>query len=118
MERAALHQAFFGRFAERSPPSPVSEEDLKRAEMELSIFFPESYRALVLRFGAFRTPGLLRIIVDREVSLHTLQEFFTGKELIESTALYRSGGMPEDLVGVASDCTGNLVCFSTKDLRE
>jgi hypothetical protein len=117
MERAALHQAFFGRFAERSAPVRVSEEELTHAETELGVLFPDSYRTFVLRFGAFHMPGLLRVIVDHEVALHALQEFFAAKDIVEVTTMYRTGGMRDDLVGIASDCMGNLVCFSMTDLK-
>jgi hypothetical protein len=40
-----------------------------------------------------------------------IQEFLKPKEAIQNTKLYWSAGMPENVIGIASDCMGNMIGF-------
>lgn len=113
------------RFAElwsssRYPPDPVTEADIRIVEQRFDICLPNDYRQAVLRVGLPRpTIALLNAIVDRELDLRDLSEFFKPSEIVSVTDDWRDLGLPEDLVAFAADCMGNLFCFcNPKDGEE
>ena len=65
----------------------------------------------MLRHGAVYTPSILDEIADRKLAQPDIQEFLKPKQAIEYTKMYWSGEMPSDIIGVASDCRGNLLGF-------
>ncbi|TIR31963.1 SMI1/KNR4 family protein [Mesorhizobium sp.] len=99
------------------PPESVSEEDLGAAEQQLGVHFPEDYRQAVLDVGLPRpTIALLDAIVERELDLHDLHDFYSPKEIVEETLSWREIGMPDRLVAIASDGSGNKFCFNADQL--
>ncbi len=95
------------------PPTPVRETELEAAERQLGFRFPNDYRSQVLRCGlAAPTSELLDAIVDRGVDMADLAQMLSPAEMIETTLSWREMGLREDLVAFASDCSGNLFCFS------
>ncbi|MFB9981767.1 SMI1/KNR4 family protein [Mesorhizobium kowhaii] len=99
------------------PPDSVSEEDLDAAEQQLGVCFPEDYRRAVLDVGLPRpTIALLHAIVERELDLHDLGNFYSPKEIVEETLGWREIGMPDRLVAIASDGSGNKFCFNADQL--
>lgn len=62
--------------------------------------------------GKLWTPDILSTVVEMEAQLHSLQDFLSSSEVIDTTAGWRAIGMPEDLVAFANDAGGNLFCFS------
>lgn len=100
------------------PPDPVSEADLLSVEQRLSVRLPEEYRQAVLKVGLPRpTIALLDAIVERELDLHGLGDFYSPAEIVEETLGWRELGMPENLVAFASDGGGNQFCFDADLLR-
>ena len=101
----------------RYPPDSVSEEHLADAERQLGVRFPEDYRQAVLDVGLPRpTIALLSAIVDRGLDLNDLSNFHSPKEIVEETLDWREIGMPDQLVAIASDCSGNKFCFDADEL--
>ena len=94
------------------PPEPVAESDLRRVEQRLNVDLPDDYRQAVLQVGLPRpTIALMDAIVERELDLHSLNDFYSPVEIIEETTGWREIGMPEQLVAFASDGCGNKFCF-------
>ena len=56
--------------------------------------------------------ALMDTIVDRELELHSVGDFFSPTEMIEETLAWRELGLPENLIAFASDGCGNKFCFS------
>jgi hypothetical protein len=100
------------------PPEPVSESNLRSVEQRLSVQLPDEYRRAVLQVGLPR-PGiaLMDAIVERELDLHSLSDFYSPVEIIEVTTGWREIGMPEQLVAFASDGCGNQFCFDADQLN-
>jgi len=116
MPRTEIYSSFAARFISPEKAKFASEAEIQNAEAKLNIRFPRSFRAFISEFGAPFTPGILAMVVDQSVSLPALQQFLHITEVAEATFTYRSGGMPDDLVCIASDAMGNMFCFSKNDL--
>lgn len=100
------------------PPDPVTELDLQRAEERFGVRLPEGYRQAVLEYGLPRpTADLLHAIVERDLDIHSVGDFFSPSEIIEQTLAWREIGMPEQLIAFASDGCGNKFCFDADRLR-
>ncbi|RWC93739.1 MAG: SMI1/KNR4 family protein [Mesorhizobium sp.] len=99
------------------PPASVLEGDLSAAEQQLGVRFPEDYRQAVLDVGLPRpTIALLNAIVVRGLDLHDLSNFYSPKEIVEETLGWREIGMPDRLIAIASDGSGNKFCFNADQL--
>ena len=100
------------------PPELVAEADLRRVEERLGVQLPEDYRQAVLEVGLPRpTIAILDAIVDRQLDLHDLADFYSPTEIIEETISWREIGMPEQLIAFASDGGGNKFCFDANQLK-
>lgn len=99
------------------PPASVAEEDLNTAERRLGVRLPEAYRREVLQVGLpSPTIALLGAIVERQLDLESLGDFYTPDEIVEVTESWRDLGMPDRLIAFASDGGGNQFCFDTGQL--
>lgn len=97
------------------PPAPVEEHALAEAELSLCAQFPPDYRSAVLRCGLpSPTSALLDSIVERELNVSDVGDFFDPASIVETTLGWRAMGLPADLVAFANDCMGNLFCFSAQ----
>lgn len=100
-------------------PEPVAESDLRSVEQRLSVHLPDDYRQAVLKVGLPRpTIALMHAIVERELDLHSLSDFYSPVEIIEETTGWRDIGMPKQLVAFASDGCGNKFCFNADQLND
>lgn len=111
MNRGELHELFVQRFHFGNPPLPCTEVDLNVFEDMLGTTLPSSYREFMRWHGRVYTPDILDEIVERGFEHPDLQDILSPSEAIQNTKAYWSGGMPENLVGVASDCMGNMIGF-------
>lgn len=101
------------------PPEPVSEVELRLAEDKLGVRLPADYREAVLEVGLPRpTIALLDAIVERELDLISVGDFYSPKQMIEETVRWRELGMPDELVAFAGDGSGNKFCFDKNRLNE
>lgn len=95
-------------------PESVSDAELSDVERRLGIGFPADYRQAVLEVGLPRpTTALLDAIVERELDLDSVGDFYSPAEIGEETTAWREMGMPDRLVAFASDGCGNMFCFDT-----
>lgn len=101
------------------PPDPVSEGDLSQVEFRFGVRLPEDYRSAVLRVGLPRPKlALLSAIVERELELQGIGNFYAPSEIIESTLAWHAISMPANLIAFASDGMGNKFCFDADRLKK
>lgn len=101
------------------PPEPVSEAELWSAEDQLGVRLPADFREAVLQVGLPRpTVALLDAIVERELDVISVGDFYSPKEIVEETLGWRQLGMPEELVAFAGDGSGNKFCFDGARLKK
>jgi hypothetical protein len=80
--RNHIHAEFVARFHIGDPPSPATDREIDRIGTELNTAIPAVYRRFMTQYGP-----------------------------VSATKAYWSAGMPSDVIGVASDCMGNLFGF-------
>jgi hypothetical protein len=86
-------------------------QDGARIEAELGTVLPQSYLQFIHTHGAPFTPSILSLIVESGRDAPDIREFKTPEEAVRDSRLYWSGGMSEELIGLASDCMGSMFCF-------
>jgi hypothetical protein len=95
-----------------NPPKRVAGEQLAAAERHFQCKLPPAYITEVLQHGLPNpTIRLLDSIVEQSLNHRDVSSFFTPSEIIEETTTWHPLGLPENLIAVASDCSGNLFCF-------
>src|SRR5579859_8071455 len=109
--RKEIHDSFVGRFHFGDRMAPWTNQQLNEIEAELDTKLPAAYREFMTRHGVIYTPQILEQIVDANLDHPDVQDFFKPHEVIDDTRAYWSGGMPEDVIGIASDCMGNMIGF-------
>jgi hypothetical protein len=98
------------------PPGSVSKHALDEVENQLHCRLPEDYKDAVLEVGLPRpTIALLDAIVERELDVDPIGDFYEPREIVADTLEWRQLGMPENLVAFASDGCGNMFCFDTNN---
>ena len=101
----------------RYPHADVSVAELAAAEQELGVLFPQDYRSqLVLAGAASAGIELLNAIVDRGLEIPDLSSLAGPQAIVEDTRILRAGGMPDYLIYIGSDCSGNCFCFDARQL--
>jgi len=109
--RNHIHAEFVARFHIGDPPSPATDQQIDRIGTELNTTVPEVYRHFMTQYGPVYTPDILDAIDDRQLDHPDVQNFLSPDEAVSATKAYWSAGMPSDVIGVASDCMGNLFGF-------
>jgi hypothetical protein len=119
-QRRALHSLFAVRFeADRlgGPAQRISVDVIDQAEEALDTFLPVSYREFLGACGPLFVPALWDAVVEKELGVEPVREFFTPSQVAADTRLYWSGGMPVDFIAIASDFCGNMFGFGRCDCR-
>ncbi|HUQ68577.1 MAG TPA: SMI1/KNR4 family protein [Planctomycetaceae bacterium] len=114
--RVDIHDAFVSRFHFGKRGEPVAHNQLDAIEEALGTKLPTAYCQFMLRHGVVYTPSILGEVADGKLGHPDIQEFLQPDQAIENTKMYWSGGMPDDVIGVASDCMGNMIGFHRQSL--
>jgi hypothetical protein len=109
--RSRIHDQFVARFHVGDPPRPLTEQQLDGIETELNTKRPIAFREFMVRHGPVHTPTILDALTDQRILYPDVQEFLTSDEAIDGTKGYWSAGMPANIIGIASDCMGNMIGF-------
>jgi len=109
--RTTIHETFVARFQFGDPPTPMADVELDSVEAALDTKLPASFREFMTRFGPVHTPLVLDGITDCGLDHPDVQDFLSAKQAVENTKGYWSAGMPADVIGIASDCMGNMIGF-------
>jgi hypothetical protein len=111
MTRTEIQQLFVSKFHQGNTLLPASAAGVQLAEQEFATVLPQSYVTFLQTYGPVVTPTLLSIIVEGGHNLWDVMSFFSIEEVVEDTKNYWKAGMPNVLIGFASDSMGNLFCF-------
>jgi hypothetical protein len=109
--REDIHAEFVRRFHLGKAPVIVTDEQLDQIESELNTHLPFAYRQFITRHGVVHSQCVLSEICDKNLDHPDVQDFMTANEAIDDTKAYWSAGMPDDIIGFASDCMGNMIGF-------
>jgi hypothetical protein len=96
----------------------VSLAEIKVLEDALKIKLPDDFKLFMQTYGSLWTPDILDIIVDNDIDMHDIQQFWPPDEIIEDKKSGITNQIElEDLIPFASDCMGNIYAFKTNDIR-
>lgn len=109
--RAEIQEMFVSRFHFGAMREPISPEQLDLIEAALNSRLPAAYRQFVSRYGAVFTPLILRGISEAKLDHPDVREFLDSAKMIVDNQACWTGGMPDNVIGVASDCMGNMIGF-------
>jgi hypothetical protein len=115
--RNTIHEDFVARFHSGDRPTPATDAEVDSVEAGLGTKLPGAFRAFMTRFGPVHTPGILDQITERGLDHPDIQEFLSASEAVENTKGYWSAGMPDHVIGIASDCMGNMIGFGRSSER-
>jgi cell wall assembly regulator SMI1 len=111
-------QKFADRFNKSSTSKPGSQSDIKSIENNFNIFLPTDYKDFFQKFGDIWTPDILDIIVDNDLSINDVQQFWDAERIIEDKKSEWTSKLSDDIIPFASDSMGNIFAFKTDDLRQ
>lgn len=86
-------------------------------ENTYNIKLPLAYKYLILNYGDIWTPSISKIVVDNDLELNTLIEFWRIENIIEDKTNEWISNLDENVMPFASDSMGNIFCFKTVDLN-
>jgi SMI1 / KNR4 family (SUKH-1) len=117
--RPIIHERFVQHFAAKklSQSPALSDAELDSIEVALNTKLPFAFWQFMTRFGPIYTPKILGLITSRGLDHPDIQEFLSVEKAVAGTKGYWSAGMPTDVIGVASDCMGNMIGFRRSDQR-
>lgn len=99
------------------PPERVVQADVERMELSLGVSLPADYKSALIKVGSLSpTLALLTALVDRRRFLADLSELYSPDVVIEQTEGWRDAGLPETLICIAGDCSGNQFCFDRRGM--
>lgn len=113
-----IFNKFRDRFNENEDLEKASESDIERLKSELGIIIPNEVKLFLTEFGNIYSPELLDLIVDNEIDLWDIQEFWTTERIIYDKQNEWTSQLSTDLIPFASDSMGNIFGFLTADLKQ
>jgi cell wall assembly regulator SMI1 len=113
--RGDIHREFVERFHVGDRDGPVSDSQLDAIEAELNTRLPRGYREFMARHGPVYTPDTLQEIVEGNIDHPDIQNILNPAEAVDGTKAYWSAGMPSDVIGIGSDCMGNMIGFRRQE---
>lgn len=113
-----IFNKFRTRFDKNDDLEKASESDIEKLKKELKINIPNDFELFLTEYGNIYTPDILDIIVDNEIDLYDVQEFWTTERIIYDKQNEWTAQLSTDLIPFASDSMGNIFAFLTSDLKE
>lgn len=112
-DRSRLYRSFTSKWGHPDyPPDPESEETLAEAEEQLGLALPGAYRQFMLEVGPFISSGdMLRAVTAAELDVPEVSEFHAARDVAPATLAWRRSKLPQELVTIASDGSGNQFCI-------
>ncbi len=106
---------FVKNWGSKSSMVPIKSHDIAELEARLQAFLPDSFKYLISTYGLVHTPNVLTKICDLGVGISEVQDFLSLEDIFSLSKLYEMGGMPKGHILFASDCKGNMFCFTLSD---
>ena len=112
-DRSHLYRSFTAKWGHPDyAPDPESEQELAEIEQDLDLRLPEAYRQFMREIGPVISSGdLSRAIEATGRDVRPLSEFLAARDVAKSTRAWRRSNLPEELVTIAVDGSGNQFCI-------
>lgn len=108
---------FSFRFNKNDKSKTASQEEILKLESLLKIRIPDDYKIFLANYGDLWTPSVLDILVDNDIDMPDIQQFWSVDEIIDDKLAGYTKQIAEDMVAFASDCMGNFYSFLSKDIK-
>ncbi|MEW4924421.1 SMI1/KNR4 family protein [Algibacter sp. 2305UL17-15] len=113
-----IFKEFSNKYNKNEDIKKASESDIKNLESEFSIYLPSDFKTFILNFGDLWTPDILDLVVDNEIDLNDVQQFWNIESIIFDKKNEWTSQISTDIIPFASDCMGSIFGFLTSDLNE
>jgi cell wall assembly regulator SMI1 len=113
-----IFNKFKERFDKNDDLEKASESDIEKLKTELNITIPNEVKLFLTEYGNIYTPEILDLIVDNEIDLNDIQEFWKPERIIYDKQNEWTAQLSTDLIPFASDSMGNIFGFLTTELNE
>ncbi len=113
-----IFNLFSSKFNKSDDATPSTQSDIDLLEEEFQINLPNDYKSFVLKYGNIWTPDIVDFIVDEDLDLNDVQQFWNTECIVNDKKNEWTSQLSTDLIPFASDCMGNIFAFSTKDLQQ
>jgi|SRR6185312_90991 len=110
-------EKFVERFNKSDDAKPSTQIDIDTLEKELNIYLPNDYKTFLINFGNIWTPNILDLIVDQELELNDVQDFWDMNKIIYDKRNEWTAQVQTDIIPFASDCMGNIFAFLTNEIK-
>ena len=94
------------------------QSDIEKLEKEFEIHLPNDYKIFLITIGSIWTPDILHLIVDKELEMDEVSQFWNTKEIIDDKKNWWTSKVSTDIIPFASDSGGNIFAFLTNDLKQ
>lgn len=95
----------------------ATQTEIELLEKEFSIHLPADYKNFITTYGNIWTPDILDIVVDNQLDMNDVQEFWEIEKIVEDKKSEWTSQLQTDIIPFASDCMGNIFGFLTADLK-
>ena len=112
----ALKQ-FAERFNKSDDAKASTQIDIDRLEHEFQISLPNDYKTFLSNFGNIWTPDILDLVVDNDLDINDVQQFWTIDKIIYDKHNEWTSNLSLDIIPFASDCMGNIFAFLRQDIK-
>ncbi|MBF8149627.1 SMI1/KNR4 family protein [Winogradskyella sp. F6397] len=113
-----IFNKFRERFDKNDDLEKASESHIEKLKAELNIIIPNQVKLFLTEYGNIYSPEILDLIVDNEIDLWDIQEFWTTERIIYDKQNEWTAQLSVDLIPFASDSMGNIFGFLTAELNE
>jgi len=113
-----IFKKFSDKYNKNKDPKKIPIQDIEKLEREFQIILPQDYKSFLINYGCLHTPDILDLIVDNDLALNDVQEFWGIENIIYDKKNEWSAQIKPDLIPFALDCMGSLFGFLTSDLKE
>ena len=108
---------FAERFNKSDTAKPSTQVEINELEHEFQIVLPEDYKTFLLNFGNIWTPDILDLVVDKNLPISDVQQFWSIDKIIYDKQNKWTLHVSTDIIPIASDCMGNIFAFLRDDLK-
>jgi hypothetical protein len=108
---------FAERFNQSDKSKPSTQMDIDTLERIFQIFLPIDYKTFLLNFGNIWTPGILNLVIDNELDINDVSQFWAIDKIIYDKQNEWTSHVSPEIIPFASDCSGNIFAFLRHDLR-
>ena len=114
-----IFKRFSDKWVDDGQPAPIKAAEVTALEDALGTTLPAAYREFLMKVGAVSmTEALLGSIVDQQLDIADVQDFYSPENVLSTTRAWRQMGLPGNLFAIASHGAGNLFCLAIPELGE